>query len=44
MRVSYEFPALSAAFDDPNLVSCFGLAPALAVADRAGLPDWSDST
>jgi len=39
MRVSHEFPALSAAFDDPNLVSCAGLAPALALADRAGLAE-----
>ena len=26
-------------FDDPNLVSCAGLAPVLRVAQRAGLPD-----
>jgi Transposase DDE domain group 1 len=28
---------LSAVFDDPNLVSCAGLAPVMALADRAGL-------
>jgi hypothetical protein len=39
MRVSHVFPALSATFDDPNLVSCAGLAPALALAGRAGLAD-----
>lgn len=30
---------LSAVFDDPNLVSCAGLAPAMALAQRAGLAD-----
>jgi hypothetical protein len=29
---------LSARFDDPNLVSCAGLAPVLQLAERAGLP------
>ena len=29
----------STLFDDPNLVSCAGLAPVLAVAQRAGLTD-----
>ena len=37
MRVSHSFPAISAAFDDPNLVSCAGLAPTMALAQRAGL-------
>jgi Transposase DDE domain group 1 len=37
MRVSHTFPAISATFDDPNLVSCGGLAPAMALAQRAGL-------
>jgi hypothetical protein len=37
MRVSHSFPAISATFDDPNLVSCAGLAPAMALAQRAGL-------
>ncbi len=39
MRVSHTFPAISATFDDPNLVSCGGLAPAMALAQRAGLGD-----
>jgi hypothetical protein len=34
MRVLHGF---TAAFDDPNLVSCGGLAPVLALAERAGL-------
>jgi hypothetical protein len=37
MRVSHSFPAISVVFDDPNLVSCAGLAPAMALAQRAGL-------
>jgi len=36
MRVSHDF---SGKFDDPNLVSCAGLAPVLQLADRAGLRD-----
>ena len=36
MRVSHAFTSV---FDDPNLVSCAGLAPVLALADRAGLQD-----
>src|SRR5665213_3218095 len=36
MRVSHGFTAV---FDDPNLVSCGGLAPVLALAERAGLHD-----
>src|SRR5664280_2322008 len=39
MRVSHSFPAISATFDDPNLVSCAGLAPTMALAQRAGLTD-----
>jgi hypothetical protein len=34
MRVSHGFTAV---FDDPNLVSCAGLAPVLQLADRGGL-------
>jgi len=37
MRVSHSFPAISAVFDDPNLVSCAGLAPTMTLAQRAGL-------
>ena len=36
MRVSHGFTAV---FDDPNLVSCAGLAPVLGLAQRAGLQD-----
>ena len=39
MRVSHSFPAISTTFDDPNLVSCAGLAPTMALAQRAGLAD-----
>jgi hypothetical protein len=33
---------MSAAFDDPNLVSAAGLVPVLALAERAGLADLAD--
>ena len=36
MRVSH---GVSAVFDDPNLVSCAGLAPVLALARRCELAD-----
>src|SRR3954452_22745385 len=36
MRVCH---GVSARFDDPNLVSCAGLAPVLELAERAGLHD-----
>src|SRR5450759_1944550 len=39
MRVSHSFPAISTVFDDSNLVSCAGLAPTMALAQRAGLTD-----
>ncbi len=39
MRVSHAFRDISAVFDDPNLVSCAGLAPVLSLAGRAGLSD-----
>ena len=44
MRVSHSFPAISETFDDPNLVSCAGLAPTMALAQRAGLADLVSST
>ena len=44
MRVSHSFPAISATFDDPNLVSCAGLAPTMALAQRAGLTDLVEHT
>jgi len=38
MRLSHARRAINARFDDPNLVSCAGLVPVLALADRCGLP------
>jgi DDE family transposase len=38
MRLSHARRAIGARFDDPNLVSCAGLAPVVALADRCGLP------
>jgi hypothetical protein len=37
VQLSHAVPARSARFDDPSLVSCAGLVPALALAERAGL-------
>src|SRR4051794_38985932 len=37
MRLSHARRAIDARFDDPNLVSCAGLVPVLALADRCGL-------
>ena len=37
MRVSHTLGNVFAVFDDPNLVSCAGLAPVLALAQRCGL-------
>jgi Transposase DDE domain group 1 len=39
MRLSHGSPALSASFDDPNLVSAGGLAPVLALAQKCRLGD-----
>jgi hypothetical protein len=39
-----NFPAISETFDDPNLVSCGGFAPTMALAQRAGLADLVSST
>lgn len=39
MQLSHEYTAV---FDDPNLVSCAGLAPVLTLAERAGLGDLID--
>ncbi|HET6531985.1 MAG TPA: IS1380 family transposase [Actinoplanes sp.] len=39
MQLSHAASGVSAVFDDPNLVSCGGLAPAVALAERAGLAD-----
>jgi hypothetical protein len=38
MRLSHARAAISVRFDDPNLVSCAGLVPVVALADRCGLP------
>src|SRR5215207_1980509 len=38
MRLSHARRAVSVRFDDPNLVSCAGLAAVLALATRCGLP------
>jgi hypothetical protein len=39
MRLSHARRAISARFDDPNLVSCGGLVAVMALATRCGLPD-----
>jgi hypothetical protein len=43
MQVLHAPAALSAVFDDPNLVSCAGLAPVVALAARAGLAELAAS-
>src|SRR5918997_1383220 len=43
MRVSHTPSAVDAVFDDPNLVSCAGLAPVLALGQRCGLHDLVDA-
>ncbi len=39
MRVSHRPGQVSAAFDDPNLVSCAGLAPVVALAECCALAE-----
>jgi hypothetical protein len=39
VRLSHSPARTRAVFDDPNLLSHAGLAPLMALADRAGLPD-----
>ena len=39
MQLSHGLSRVHAGFDEPNLVSCGGLAPVLALAERAGLYD-----
>ena len=39
MQVSHTLSQVSAVFDDPNLVSCGGLAPVVALAQRCGLAE-----
>ena len=38
MRLSHARRAIGVRFDDPNLVSCSGLVPIMALVDRCGLP------
>src|ERR1700709_2784791 len=37
MQLSHTLPVASAVFDDPNLVSCAGLVPITALAQKCGL-------
>ena len=37
VRLSHARRAIDARLDDPNLVSCAGLAPVMALAQRCGL-------
>ena len=37
MQALHGLSRLSAMFDEPNLVSCAGLVPVMALADRCGL-------
>jgi hypothetical protein len=42
MQLCHTPAALSAAFDEPNLIASAGLVPAVALADRVGLRDLAD--
>jgi hypothetical protein len=42
VRASHTPAAVSAIFDEPNLVSCAGLVPVLRLAERAGLHGAAD--
>jgi hypothetical protein len=42
MQLSHTRPVSSAAFDEPNLVSCAGLVPVLGLARSAGLHELAD--
>ena len=42
MRARHTAAAVSATFDEPNLVSCAGLVPVLRLAERAGLHAAAD--
>ena len=39
MKASHAPSSMSAGFDDPNLVSCAGLAPVMALAEACGLAE-----
>ncbi len=43
VQLSHAVPTRSAVFDDPNLVSCAGLVPVAALAERAGLSGLADA-
>ena len=43
MPLSHTRPVGAARFDDPNLVSCAGLVPVMALAQRSGLIDLADA-
>jgi Transposase DDE domain group 1 len=42
MQLCHTPAALSAVFDEPNLIACAGLVPAVALADRIGLRDLAE--
>jgi hypothetical protein len=42
MQLCHTPAVLSAALDEPNLIACAGLVPAVALADRIGLRDLAD--
>jgi hypothetical protein len=42
MQLSHTRPVRAARFDDPNLVSCAGLVPVMALAERSGLLALAD--
>ena len=42
MQLCHTPAALSAVFDEPNLIACAGLVPATALADRIGLRDLAE--
>ena len=42
MQLCHTPAALSAVFDEPNLIACAGLVPGVALADRIGLRDLAD--
>ena len=42
MQLSHTRPVASAVFDDPNLVSCAGLVPITALAQKCGLAALAD--
>ena len=44
MRLSHARRAISVRFDDPNLVSCAGLTPVMALAEPCGLPELVAAT